>query len=144
VEKWKMVKSRLENSPDAKAVNIHQYLKRQILLFVPVPIRAHSYNIENIISLDQLDQAVLATQYSWAYLVPRLPLPRAAAVRFAPAGKAAHAAGVANHLCKREGGGREDPGEEHETEQEEEVVSYQQMWTRSCATACTGEVGAKP
>jgi hypothetical protein len=53
VEKWKMVKSRLENSPDAKAVNIHQYLKRQILLFVPVPIRAHSYNIENIISLDQ-------------------------------------------------------------------------------------------
>jgi hypothetical protein len=35
---------------------------------------------------------------------------------FANVGKAAQAAAAANHLCKEEDGGRENQGEEHETE----------------------------
>jgi hypothetical protein len=48
-----------------------------------------------------------------------------------------------NDLRKREFGGREDLGEEHETE-EEERVSYREIWPPSYAAAAAGEVGAKP
>jgi len=77
-----------------------------------------------------------------------LPLTRAVVLQgptwFAAVGKAAQAAAAANHLCKEEDGGRENQGEEHETEQEEERASYLQIRSPNCAAAAIGEEGAKP